>query len=51
MWYYFMGASYAYVTTNVKPNIEGEKADIFFTSDIEELIDPATGDRIEPDSQ
>jgi hypothetical protein len=43
---YFMGAEYAFITTNVKPTIAGEKADVFFTSDIAELIDPATGDSI-----
>jgi len=49
MWAYLMGAGYAYITTNVKPKIEGEKADVFFTSDIEELIDPATGNSLAPD--
>jgi hypothetical protein len=46
MWAYLMGAGHAYITTNVKPTIEGEKADVFFTSDIEELIDPATGNSL-----
>jgi transcriptional regulator with XRE-family HTH domain len=49
MWAYLMGAGHAYITTNVKPTIEGEKADVFFTSDIEELIDPATGNSLAPD--
>jgi antitoxin component HigA of HigAB toxin-antitoxin module len=46
MWSYFIGSDYAHISTNIKPAIEGEKIDIFFTSDIEELIDPATGDSI-----
>jgi plasmid maintenance system antidote protein VapI len=47
---YFMGAQYAFITTNVKPTIAGEKPDVCFTSDITELIDPATGSSLGSDS-
>ena len=43
--HYFGGAEYAYITTNVKPTIKGQNADIFYTSAIVELIDPATGNK------
>jgi plasmid maintenance system antidote protein VapI len=46
MWSYFFGDEYAYITTNSKPVIEGENIDICFTSDIAELIDPATGNNL-----
>jgi hypothetical protein len=48
MWSYFMGAGYADVTINIKPTIEGEKIAICTTADIQELIDPATGNSIYP---
>jgi hypothetical protein len=44
-----MGAGYADITINVKPTIEGEKIAICTTSDIAELIDPATGNSLSPD--
>jgi plasmid maintenance system antidote protein VapI len=46
--YDFIGAWYAYIMTNVKPTIKGEKTDVCSTSDIQELIDPATGNSIHP---
>jgi transcriptional regulator with XRE-family HTH domain len=46
MWSYFFGDEYAYITTNCKPAIEGEQIAICFTSDIAELIDPATGNNL-----
>jgi antitoxin component HigA of HigAB toxin-antitoxin module len=44
--HYFGGAEYAFITTNVKPTIKGQNADIFYTSAIAELIDPATGNKL-----
>jgi len=44
--HYFIGAEYACITTNVEPRVEGQNADIFYTSDIAELIDPATGNKL-----
>jgi transcriptional regulator with XRE-family HTH domain len=49
IWSYCMGAGYADITINVKPTIEGEKIAICTTSDIGELIDPATGNNLSPD--
>jgi plasmid maintenance system antidote protein VapI len=46
MWSYFFGDEYAYITTNCKPVIEGEKIDLCYTTDIAELIDPATGNNL-----
>jgi plasmid maintenance system antidote protein VapI len=46
MWSYFIGDEYAFITTNSKPVIEGENIDICFTSEIAELIDPATGNNL-----
>jgi transcriptional regulator with XRE-family HTH domain len=46
MWSYFFGDQYAFITTNSKPAIKGEDIDICYTSDIAELIDPATGNNL-----
>jgi transcriptional regulator with XRE-family HTH domain len=46
--YDFVGAGYAHIMTNVNPTIKGEKIDVCSTSDMTELIDPATGNGIYP---
>ena len=43
-WGYDMGDEFAHVTTNVSPTVEGTSIDFFYTSDVESLSDPSSGD-------
>ncbi|GAA0314992.1 hypothetical protein GCM10009528_35870 [Kineococcus aurantiacus] len=47
---YDMGDEWAHVTTNVSPDCAGAPVDFFFTSDVVELVDPDTGQRVWPSS-
>lgn len=42
-WGYDMGDEYSHVTSNVGPDVEGSTVDLFFTNDIDRILDPATG--------
>jgi hypothetical protein len=42
-WGYDIGDEYAYVTTNISPDIEGASVDVFVTNDIESISDPESG--------
>jgi hypothetical protein len=42
-WGYDLGDEYAHVTSNVSPPVEGSAVDLFFTSDVDHVLDPATG--------
>lgn len=42
-WGYDMGDEYAHVTTNISPDVEGATIDLFFTSDVAVVLDPASG--------
>ena len=42
-WGYDMGDEYAHVTSNVSPAVEGTAVDLFFTNDVDHVLDPATG--------
>jgi hypothetical protein len=39
-WGYDMGDTHAHVTTNCSPAIEGEPMDVFFTHEIQRVLDP-----------
>jgi hypothetical protein len=43
-WGYDMGDEFAHVTTNVSPSVEGTSIDFFYTSDVETVSDPSSGD-------
>ena len=40
-WGYDIGDSYAHVSTNVSPTVEGSSFDILFTDEIARMTDPA----------
>lgn len=42
-WGYDMGDEYSHVTSNVSPAVEGSAVDLFFTNDVDHVLDPATG--------
>lgn len=42
-WGYDMGDEYSHVTSNVSPDVEGSSVDLFFTNDVDHVLDPATG--------
>jgi len=42
-WGYDMGDEYSHVTSNVSPTVEGSAVDLFFTNDVDQVLDPATG--------
>jgi len=42
-WGYDIGDQYAHVTSNVSPSVEGRSIDLFFTTEIEQIIDPESG--------
>lgn len=44
-WGYDMGEAYVHVTTNCSPAIEGEPMDVFFTDEVQRVLDP---DREQP---
>jgi hypothetical protein len=39
-WGYDMGDTHAHVTSNCSPAIEGEPMDVFFTHEIQRVLDP-----------
>ena len=43
-WGYDMGDEFAHVTTNVSPSVEGTGVDVFYTSDVDTVSDPSSGD-------
>lgn len=42
-WGYDVGDEYSHVTSNVSPDVEGSPIDLFFTNDVDHVLDPATG--------
>ena len=38
-WGYDIGDSFAHITTNISPNIDGEEADFFFSNEIRAIRD------------
>jgi hypothetical protein len=45
-WGYDIGDEHAHVTTNVSPKIDGASIDFFFTSDIQSITDPSSGETL-----
>jgi hypothetical protein len=42
-WGHDVGDSFAHVTTNISPSVEGADIDVFTTDSVVAIIDPATG--------
>jgi hypothetical protein len=45
-WGYDICDEYAHVTTNISPEIAGASIDFYFTSDIQMIVDPVSGETL-----
>ncbi|MEV6599888.1 hypothetical protein AB0M36_23985 [Actinoplanes sp. NPDC051346] len=45
-WGYDLGDQWAHVTTNISPGREGAAVDLFWTSEVDSVIDPDAGRKI-----
>ena len=43
---YDISDEYAHVTTNISPEIAGASIDVFFTNDVQSIVDPVSGETL-----